>query len=135
MSKRMRRGRRDITISSPIANRQVVAPTVPFVHLPTPPIPTYLDDWGNDRRRYKADYTVAPASPNRNASRVVVDKFGKSVRAQTKAPLRFNIPNLVTICAKRALRKEVLHALGKTGRRGFRKKPRRNFWSAIVCDK
>lgn len=43
-------------------------------------------------------------------------------------------PWQVMICVRRQRRKEVLHAMKKTGGRGGRmKKPRRNFWSEVRC--
>lgn len=48
--------------------------------------------------------------------------------------LSFRSPKFVAVCVRRNARKEVLHALGKTGKGGgFKKKPRRNYWSNVRC--
>lgn len=49
------------------------------------------------------------------------------------SPLRFRAPNLVTVCIKRNIRKEVLHALKRTRKGSQRGNRRRNQWSNIKC--
>jgi len=46
----------------------------------------------------------------------------------------FSHPWQVIVCVRRKRRREVLHALRKTGRGGSKqRKPRRNFWSEVRC--
>lgn len=45
----------------------------------------------------------------------------------------FEIPRNVLICVRRNRRREVLHALRKTGRGGGQKPPRFNWYSKISC--
>lgn len=73
-------------------------------------------------------------SSPRSAARVVARQRPSSpyFPSQTKAILTFDVPNRVSICVKRKVRKQVLHAVNKAGKRGQRK-PRRNFWSSISC--
>lgn len=81
-----------------------------------------------DRRRYNPTKTIArPHSLVRDATDLVNDIRG--IRQS------FRIPNLVTLCVKRKMRREVLHALKLKPKRGRgRGKPRRrNFWSSIKC--
>lgn len=48
--------------------------------------------------------------------------------------LTFRSPKFVAVCVRRKSRKEVLHALGKIGKgAGWKKKPRRSYWSNIRC--
>lgn len=52
--------------------------------------------------------------------------------SQTQAGFAFTAPERVLICVRRKRRKEVLHALRKTGISGQRR-PRRSFSSTISC--
>lgn len=110
-------------------------PATPSVIVSHYKIPT--DNTLTDRRTYFPDRRVRPvAAVTRQASRIVArDSLGDRIRRQTKAPLAFARPHLVAVCAKRKVRKEVLHALGlKNKRRGKGGgKRRRNFWSSISC--
>lgn len=48
--------------------------------------------------------------------------------------LGFTYPKHVVLCVRRHRRREVLHALRKTGRGGrWNRKPRRNQWSNVKC--
>lgn len=87
-----------------------------------------------DRRLHRPDRSSAPPrSLNRNATRLrVADRFGDAIRRQTLARVMFNQPQRVMICVRRNQRREVLHALKKTGR-GSGGAGRRNFWSQISC--
>lgn len=88
-----------------------------------------------DRRNYFPDPLVRPAgyvgvrsvrSLNINAIRRGRERLGRDV-------FSFNDPKRVLICARRQERKEVLHALGKTGRGGRKRNRRRNEYSDISC--
>lgn len=86
-----------------------------------------------DRRTYHPERAARPAfSLPRMASRLVArEARGRSGR-QTKAPVAFADPNRVLVCVRRKRRKEVLHARGIAGSRGFRR-PRRSFYSEVSC--
>lgn len=48
--------------------------------------------------------------------------------------LTFRAPQYVAICVRRSARREVLHALKKTGKgAGTKKRPHRNYWSNVRC--
>lgn len=71
---------------------------------------------------YKGSITATP--PQKQRSRFRALKF--------PSQLSFHAPTQVIVCAKRKIRREVLHALKKT--RGYgRKKPHRNALSNIRC--
>lgn len=57
--------------------------------------------------------------------------------SQTRAIFRFTHPNGVAVCVRRGQRREVLHALGRTGAGGPRshRPPRRSASSSISCRK
>lgn len=78
-----------------------------------------------DRRAYAPDKSIKPpASITRGATRIRAGYHPRSLHFQT--------PNLIALCLKRKMRKEVLHALRKTGK-GGNKKRKLNFWSRIGC--
>ena len=84
--------------------------------------------FGQDDRAY-SPHTIRPA-------RTVTGRIA-STTIQKKRPLRkarfqFSTPRTVTVCVRRRVRKEVMHATGSAGRRHFRK-PRRNYNSNIRC--
>lgn len=58
----------------------------------------------------------------------------KTARAQQRVPyqIAFTAPKQTLVCIRRKRRKEVLHALNKTGR-GGQKKPRRSPFSNTRC--
>lgn len=77
-----------------------------------------------DRRRYNPTKSVAaPRSRRRWQSRLVAYGMG----------VRFAGPRGVSICAKRAIRRQVLFALSKTGAGSRARKRRRNEWSSVQC--
>lgn len=77
-----------------------------------------------DRRMYTPDKLRTPTAYTRRAIRIRAGYHPRS--------LNFRIPNLVALCLKRKMRKEVLHALKKAGK-GGQKKRKLNFWSRIGC--
>lgn len=88
-----------------------------------------------DRRTYH------PAGPNRpafslprSASRLVVRQkpSSKFWPSQTKGIVTFAVPKNVSICVKRSVRKQVLHALGKAGKSGMAPR-RRSAFSSVSC--
>lgn len=54
------------------------------------------------------------------------------IRTYPTSKVAFNNPRGVLICVRRAIRSQVLHALGKTGKAG-QKPPRYNMYSSISC--
>lgn len=139
--------RRDVS-NNPIANHRL--PTRGFPQLD---LIDYLNDLRTveDRRTYhpegdsRAARTVRGDSyyslnsvPNQSSSRstsVSLNSSGGRVRhTSPRLPeaLHFSVPQDVLVCVRRKKRKEVLHALKKTGKSG-QKRPRRNYYSDIHC--
>lgn len=102
-----------------------------------------------DRRQYHPLQKAAPAHTTkaRRASLTLVQRpkarvqmvnpFGLVVTvpawpSQTKSSVAFARPDRVLICMRRQERKEVLHALKKTGKIG-QQAPKRNWMSQISC--
>ena len=56
----------------------------------------------------------------------------RPIPSHTKARIAFADPKRIALCIRRQKRKEVLHALNKTGKIG-QKKPQRNEYSSISC--
>lgn len=114
-------------------------PSVPVARL-TPAL-TQLQSI-EDRRRYHPERAYRPAltysgvptsiahqRPVRDSQR---PSRARSVVVPTRAVVAFHAPERVVVCARRQARREVLHALRKTGRVGQRR-PRRNWQSKISC--
>lgn len=57
----------------------------------------------------------------------------KPFKTQLPFGLQFAAPEKTLVCVRRNQRKEVLHALRKTGRGRSRKSPRRNYLSGVRC--
>lgn len=84
---------------------------------------------GQDNRAYNPTRISRPARTVSGR----VSSLGVSKKASlSKVKLNFFSPDRVTLCVRRAQRKEVLHALGKSGRNGGRRY-RRNFYSNVKC--
>lgn len=124
-SGRMTAPRRDISIP-PIASRMLSRPLLPRPYVPPPQ---------TDRRFYDPTRTVRrPHSLVSAATRIKAVDHGLPVnKAFLGHRLAFSIPRLVALCVRRKTRKEVLHALRKTGGGSGRRRPRRNFWSNVKC--
>lgn len=96
----------------------------------------------DDRRFHHPDGLYRPAKDVLgNVPRVVVrrksDKYQYSLKKSFPALYEpdfqaFAVPDRVLICVRRKRRKEVLHALKKTGK-GGQKRPRRNWYSDVTC--
>jgi len=87
-----------------------------------------------DRRTYHPDGPVrAPRSLNSFHT-----NFQAATPSRNQNPwdvptgIQFEDPSRVLICIRRQKRKEVLHALKKTGRTG-QNRPRRNHYSEVLC--
>lgn len=96
-----------------------------------------------DRRSFNPEGFSAPArSFNTSRHRLDVPRVRKaspSVRKSLRSfspslpiAVGFKVPSKVLICVRRKVRKQVLHALKKTGRRGQRS-PRFSDYSRIHC--
>lgn len=85
----------------------------------------------DDRRRYHPQTLFRPAvASQRYGTRLVIGAVAGRENALNR--LQFHIPNMVAICVRRKVRREVLHALDKT-RRGKGGSRRRNPYSGIQC--
>lgn len=84
-------------------------------------------DWEPARRLTGSPARLSLPTPSPSPVRGSVRVFGPSVVA-------FERPRGVAVCVRRAIRREVLHAMKKTGR-GHRKQraPRRNAYSSVSC--
>jgi len=94
-----------------------------------------------DRRQYHPEGPARPARSWSSARHrlVVTPQRRESVLADTYTPtvpvgVSFEAPRRVAICVRRKQRREVLHALMKTGR-GSRhhRKPRKSYYSEVNC--
>lgn len=111
------RSRRDIFI--PIARRSL-------------PLTVY-----EDRRLFHPDPLPAARSFNRRVARIVEHPRNVNVPSRLSGRsfstrFSFDVPADVLVCVRRKIRKEVIHAIGKSGKAGQRP-PRRNQWSDIHC--
>lgn len=106
------------------------------------PRPTPFRDLSvyEDRRVYHPDPVRPAAGFLGQRHRLVLPQVtkkpvGNGQRAsffQNRNRISFASPSSVLICVRRERRKEVLHALGKAGKRGQRK-PRQSAYSDISC--
>lgn len=140
MSRRSKRGRGNYPTANP---RLPLSQTPPLATMRARQISLFPDLTEiEDRRRWHPLGAHAPAAglskprhrlkmseplpPNR-------DPFGDTLRKRGSSPtIAFSVPTPVAICVRRKQRKEVLHALKKTGKTG-QKRPRRSYYSSISC--
>jgi len=130
MSKKSNRnGRRGNTLST--ANRRL--PTL------SPSNPWAMSDYSllsevEDRRTYHPDGPVRSPRDVRGlrVSTSAAPRPPKDPWAATPSRVAFSVPQEVLVCVRRKQRKEVLHALNKTGKSG-QKRPHRNYFSDIQC--
>lgn len=96
---------------------------------------SYNPSWDDQRRHHPGKRNATPSSLIRGATRLHIGNIGKNA-GRGKAPgilphsVQFRIPNLVSLCIRRKIRREVLHAKRRTNGRGSR---RHNQWSKIAC--
>lgn len=84
------------------------------------------------RQHYPAGRQNRPAASSRR--HLVKTKPTKLSAFAQKAIQAFNYPNSVMICVRRKIRKEVMHALGKSGKGSrFQRKPKYNRHSKVRC--
>lgn len=102
-----------------------------------------------DRRTWHPEGSIRPAgafsTPRHRLT--VVDRVPSPRRAYdvarsrsfptlwsgTKATVAFANPSRILICVRRSQRREVLHALNRTGRGGYNYKPRWSEYSSVRC--
>jgi len=134
--------------ASPIARPQPQNQTRPAGRSPSVNVTPSTVDLRliSDRRTFHPEQTNAPVlklggqparlevrnRPARNRTQWQKDKFGDTLRSQTKGAIAFAEPSLVTLCIRSKRRKETLFALKKTGK-GARTKKRFNWTSKIGC--
>ncbi|UDN67846.1 hypothetical protein [robinz microvirus RP_145] len=89
-----------------------------------------------DRRVTHPTHPQPARAIRRDHARIVpktVDRLGNLIRTLPFG-VRFSVPKYVGICLKRRIRREVLHAIKKTGSGSSRKMKRtRNHWSEVSC--
>lgn len=97
----------------------------------SPPLTVY-----EDRREFHPERDLRPARSF--SKRSYSDVVSEPVRSKPRALLspdtfKFAVPKKVLVCVRRQQRREVLHALKLTRRRGGAGARRRNYWSAVSC--
>lgn len=115
-------GHRDTSV---IASRRLVV-------LPVPRLSPLILPELEDRRTYNPTRSVAPPRALRKDHARLTLPVRRAKKHQTKTAVSFAVPQKVALCARREIRREVLHAKRVAGKSGL-KKPRRNFWSSISC--
>lgn len=138
MSRRGRRGRnksdsatRDAVTSTPLADRLFMGslrPQAPFstaAHV----VLTELED----RRTYHPLGFFRPARTTEGVPSGPLKVKSKPFRRSLPFGLQFGVPDKTIVCVRRKRRKEVLHALRKTGGGAGRRKPKRNWLSSVSC--
>lgn len=98
----------------------------------------YHGNYGNeplgDRRRYNPTKSIAPPhAAYRSATRLLINPVGTVSNYGLKDVPRFTTPNLVTLCLRRKARKEVLHALKRTGKGSGHGRRRSHLFSNVKC--
>lgn len=85
-----------------------------------------------DRRLWHPDPFRPAATFTAALPRLDVPKSSKKKGVVVPRSVGFVEPHRVLVCVRRTVRKQVMHAMGKAGKRG-QKKPRRNAYSEISC--
>lgn len=83
-----------------------------------------------DRRVYSPG-RVPKALTSRQLARITIGFPRKSIHSSSDQVVRFKLPRQVAVCARRSIRKQVIHAKGIAGRKV--RKPRRNAFSNVSC--
>lgn len=86
-----------------------------------------------DRRLYHPLGRVRPALSISGTPHRLTLPRGSARGAFLTPAVAFGHPHRVAICVRRKRRKEVIFALGRAGRGGSFRKPRRNFYSSVEC--
>lgn len=86
-----------------------------------------------DRRRYYPS-PIGPKVTNPKPAGGVVRHATRLKAPPSYNGVAFARPDLVAVCARRKIRKRIMHAMGMSGARSFKfKKPQRNYWSNVKC--
>lgn len=93
--------------------------------------PTYLLQ-SEDRRTYHPEGIYRPASSRFQSFHRLEVPRDSAIGRDPWGRVAFSSPQNVFVCIRRKIRKEVLHALKKAGKRG-QKAPRRSAYSDIQC--
>lgn len=91
-----------------------------------------------DRREYTPDRsTRSPGALIRRATQLHIGRIGRSLskgrQPTLPATVKFRVPNYVSICVRRKIRREVYLAVTQNKRRGSGVSRRRNVWSSVKC--
>lgn len=86
-----------------------------------------------DRRRFDPRRAHKPASSFSSMDRRLVVPAVPGKPYALSHRVAFSVPKKVAVCVRRAERKEVLHALGKTGTGARSPRRKRNNWSSVKC--
>lgn len=88
-----------------------------------------------DRRLYHPlEYTRPAETIGRRSARfIVLAPRSKRKGFAARDVFRFNDPSRVFVCARRQVRKEVMFALGKTGKGARASSRRRNYHTEVSC--
>lgn len=112
---------------SPAAQARTMPRPITLRLSPLPSLISY-----EDRRTWHPDGPLRSVFAFRRSARRILDRANPMWHA--RSALHFADPTRVVLCLRRKVRKEVMHALRKTGKRGRgQKPPKRNFYSAIGC--
>lgn len=84
-----------------------------------------------DRRAYTPARVPVSRTTKVAARIAMLAPSGRPADAPGKQVYAFKIPRQVAVCARREIRKQVIHALGVAGKKVRR--PRRNAFSSISC--
>lgn len=117
--------KRPSATSQPVASVPLLRPSVSLVGSP-------LLEFEDRRTFHPEGVYRPPRSLNRSDTQIVPKQKPKRQPSQTKGTLSFADPRSVLVCIRRGIRKEVLHALGKAGRTGFKRR-RTTQTSKISC--
>lgn len=83
-----------------------------------------------DRRLYSPERFTLPRTA-RHVARVVMAQPSTKAKDLGREVQQFRIPKQVAVCARREIRKQVIHAKGIAGTKVRR--PKRNAWSNVSC--
>lgn len=132
MSRRSRNRSRPRDVGTPITSSLRVVPYSPTLTFRPP---RQLLRLYEDRRTWHPE-AIRPAKsfqgPTRLTIKPAVPLKGRRLALYPPAGISFAAPRRVLVCVRRHIRREVLHALRKTGRSG-QKPPRQTLWSSVHC--
>lgn len=115
----------------PIANTRVLTRRLSNIRTPQQLLLDAARLYGQDNRAYNPiRKTLRPArTVSGRIASVSLPKYKKLSRVK----FQFDVPERVTVCVRRGVRKQVLHAYKKTGRGKSQRRRRRSQHSNIRC--